>query len=410
MCPNGATNYPACNNNAGNSCPNGAVNYPTCSVDANNTCLNGATNPPPCNNSSAMLCPNGAANYPTCTTTVDNLCINGATNPPTCNDSGSSTCINGGVNFPDCTITSKGACVNGNTNPPDCNVAPVTVIRVFDVIENISGALYSYSVKIDMEFNEADIHQKGAIFLFAQLGSRTIVCTNPCTSTSQWKEWNGAIYDWSTSGLRANVGVTSGGVEGRQTVLSMVSFDATTLGGYKVYAGYGKGNDVTAAINEMLGYRSSSLPSGRYMEVLTVPIQNRTISITGPGGGSPGPLTNYNLYANIAPSYLDYGKPGYFYITIHDPGNTVRYFYRQKASGGYEWVLWDGTVAGLGASYFKYDPLIKNEYFQFVTNLDVTAFKGWYVYAGYGNGLSTSDAANDCINNSKFNATPFIVK
>jgi hypothetical protein len=319
--------------------------------------------------------------------------------------------MNGGVNYPDCTITSKGLCVNGNTNPPDCNIAPVTVIRVFDVFENISGALSSYTVKIDMEFNEADIYQKGAIFLFAQLGTRTMVCANPCTPTSQWKEWNGAIYDWSTTGLRANVGVSNSGVEGRQTILNMVSFDATTLGGYKIYAGYGKGNDVTAAINEMLGYRSSSLPSGRFMEVLTVPIQNRSITITGPSGGSPGPLTSYNLYANIYPSYLDYGKSGYFYIYAHNLDNTQQYLYKIKPDYTYEWVLWDKTETMLANSYFKYDTSIKNESFQFITNLDVTPFAGWYIYAGYGNGLTPLDAAKDALNNLKFNnGAPFIIK
>lgn len=42
-CSNGATNYPACNNNV---CTNGATNFPAC----NNVCTNGATNYPACNN------------------------------------------------------------------------------------------------------------------------------------------------------------------------------------------------------------------------------------------------------------------------------------------------------------------------------------------------------------------------
>jgi len=401
-CVNGTVNPPDCNSFAGNNnCSNGATNYPKCDI-INTSCSNGSTNFPICDNNNT--CPNGAVNPPNCTTTKSNICIDGSTNPPICDNGTGTSCSNSAVNAPNCTVDINNKCVNGNTNPPDCTIAPVA--RVFDVIENISGSLSAYSVKIDMQFNEADIHQKGAIFLFGILGSRIIVCTNPCTPNSTWKEWNNAIYDWSTTGLRTEVGVSSSGIEGLQTILNMVSFDATTLGGYKIYAGYGKGNDVNSAINEMLGFRSTSLPNGRYLEVLTVPTQNRNITIAGPGGSSPGPLTSYNLWTFMHPSYLDYGKPGYFFITAQDSTNTQRFVYRQKSLGVYEWVVWDGTIAGLANNYYKYDPTIKNEEFQFI-NGNVSAYSGWKVYSGYGNGTSAIDAANDCFNNSKFNVTPF---
>jgi autotransporter-associated beta strand protein len=113
-CHNGASNYPACNNNVclnkatnfpacNNICLNGATNYPSC----NNVCTNGATNYPTCSNS----CTNGATNFPTCD---NNVCTNGATNFPTCDNN---TCTNGATNFPVCTTV----CTNGATNYPTCN-------------------------------------------------------------------------------------------------------------------------------------------------------------------------------------------------------------------------------------------------------------------------------------------------
>ncbi len=116
-CTNGATNYPTCNNNV---CTNGATNYPACN---NNHCTNGATNYPYCNNNT---CNNGCNNYPHCTTCptgyslvngqcVLNSCQNGATNYPYCNNN---VCTNGATNYPSC---NNNTCTNGATNFPYCN-------------------------------------------------------------------------------------------------------------------------------------------------------------------------------------------------------------------------------------------------------------------------------------------------
>lgn len=406
-CVNGNTNPPACTTGGNSSCSNGAVNYPTCSLTSSNTCINGTYNPPDCNSfNSNMTCPNGAVNYPDCTVTSSNICINGATNPPTCDIGGSAVCSNGASNYPDCTTDANNICLNGSNDPPACVASPVS--RVFDVIKKVSGSLSSYSVSIDMQFNEADINKKGAIFLVAQTANTFLVCTNPCTKDSAWKEWSNTTYDWSVSGLKTNVGVASNGVVGLQTVLKGL-FDVTPYGGFKLYAGYGLGNTVNTAINEMLGYRSASLPNGRYLEVLTIPIQNLSISITGPKGGSPGSMTNYDLWANIAPSYLDYGKPGFYFVVAYDATNTPKKIYRQVSTGVYEWVDWSGTAATAGSNYYKYDLQIKNESFNIFKG-DISVAAGWSVYAGYGNGNNSIEAANDCFNNLKFNTNPFIVK
>lgn len=120
QCLNGATNYPACDNNVpGNpSCSNGATNYPACN---NNVCSNGATNYPACDNNipaNPSTCSNGATNYPACN---NNVCSNGATNFPTCNNN---VCSNGATNFPACDNNQPGnnlSCSNGATNYPACD-------------------------------------------------------------------------------------------------------------------------------------------------------------------------------------------------------------------------------------------------------------------------------------------------
>lgn len=384
-----------------NICANGAANYPTCTTTVLGTCINGNTNPPSCTTGGDSICTNGAVNYPNCTMLSDNTCVNGAVNPPDCDLSASAVCSNGATNYPVCTIDTNNICLNGSNDPPLCVAAPAA--GVFDIVKKVSGPVSSYNVSIDMQLNSADLNKKGAIFLVAYTGSTYLVCTNPCTKDSVWKAWNNTNYDWSVSGLKTNVGVT-----GYQSVFKGL-LDVTPYGGFKIYAGYGIGNTVNAAINEMLSYRSANLPNGRFLEVLTVPMQNRSISITGPNGGSPGSLTNYDLWANIAPSYLDYGKPGFYFVIAHDPTNTHKKIYKQVSTGVYEWVDWNGSAITAGSSYYKYDLQIKNESFNiYKGNISVAA--GWSVYAGYGSGANSFDAANDCLNNQKYNLSPFIVK
>jgi len=94
-CTNGATNYPACNNNSSPTTPSNPTNPP---------CSNGATNYPSCNNSSAPNdppCANGATNYPVCNNNSTPPCPNGATNYPACNDN-EPRCPNGASNWPSC--------------------------------------------------------------------------------------------------------------------------------------------------------------------------------------------------------------------------------------------------------------------------------------------------------------------
>lgn len=367
-------------------CANGATNSPHCTTNFFGNCINGGANPPECT-LDAMACTNEAANSPQCTLATDGRCITGALNPPECTTY--PACENGATDYPTCTQFSGG----------------------FDVEATKSGLLSKYSIQIKMAFNSEDINKQGAIFLVAQKkkpGTQdllTYVCVKPCSNDSDWKLWTGdSSVDWSISGLKPQLGV-SGATTGLQTIYSRVG-DATSLGGYKVYAGYGLGNSVFNAIGEMLAYRSASAPDGRFLEALTIPAQNMSFSLGGPQGGSPGALSNYNLWAGISPSSEDYGKAGYFFVLAQNSNKTVNKLYR-GASG---WVDWDGNANTLGDKFYKGDSAIKNEFFS-IYNGNAADYAGWYIYVGYGIGLNPAEAGIDCINSKKFNQSyPFIVK
>lgn len=440
ICPNGAANFPTCSVTSFGNCVNGATNPPTCnSSGSNSVCATGAVNPPDCTLTSMGSCINGTLNPPLCNSFSGpgSTCSNGATNYPTCTFPGATSCPNLAVNYPTCTVNANNICLNGATNPPSCikgsnicangaNNYPncddfgttppeLTVNRVFNVFATKSGPLMSYKIDIQMEFNQADLNSSGGIFIFGISpvgpdGNSTImVCTNPC-GTNNWKKWvNGNNYDWSAFGFRSKVGVSASGVVGLQTVLSG-TFDVTSLGGYTFYAGYGLGSNVYNAINEMLAYRSASLPGGRFLPFATIPIQSRSIEITGPGGGSPGSLNNYDLWAKIAPSSADYGRSGYFFVMVQTADKSVTKLYSFiPSTGTYGWLDWNGDVNALGDKYYKYDPEIKNEFFQIFKG-DANFCKGCTVVAGYGNGDNPTDAGRDCMTNIKYNPTAFIVK
>lgn len=196
-----------------------------------------------------------------------------------------------------CVVDSyQGTCSNGiptyTHQPVTTSCAPQTV---FNIISTVSGALSNYSVKIDMTFNSADNNSAGAIFLVAAINSQYYVCTNGCIN-NQWVLFNSNsnTSDWSLSGLKSAVGVSNSGTTGSQTIYNYAS-DLTSVGGAEVYAGYGLGNSTSAALTEMMNYRSTYFPSGRFIKVMTVPYQNRSISINGPNNSSPGSISNYNL-------------------------------------------------------------------------------------------------------------------
>jgi hypothetical protein len=305
----------------------------------------------------------------------------------------------------------QGTCTNGTptyTHQPVATAcAPQTI---FNIISTVSGALSNYSVKIDMTFNSADNNAAGAVFLVAYINSQYYVCTNGCTN-NQWVLFNSNsnTTDWSLSGLRSAVGISNSGTTGLQTIYNYSS-DLTSVGGAEVYAGYGLGNSTSAALTEMMNYRSTYFSSGRIIKVLTVPYQNRSISINGPNNSSPGSLTSYNLMGYIYPSSADYGQPGYFFVYAHNPINTIKMVLRYSASNNYwEWVSWDGNTNTLSDKYFKYDSAIKNEVFTIVQG-NVTDFQNWKVYVGYGNGATTAEAATNCMDNNKFNTTGWTIQ
>lgn len=380
-------------------------------------------------NSDNGICANGATNSPLCTTNFFGNCINGSTNPPECSTD-TAACLNGAVNAPECTLAEDGSCLTGALNPPECTTYATCENGAidypacsqlngggsgFDVIVSKSGALSNYSVQIKMDFNAADITQQGAIFLVAQKkkpGTQelmTYVCVKPCSKDTDWKDFtNDPNVDWSISGLKAQVGVT-GTVQGLQTIYSRIR-DITALGGTTIYAGYGLGNTVYNAINEMLSYRSPTLPDGRFLEALTIPVQNMAFTLSGPKGGSPGSLASYDLWAGIAPSSADYGKAGYFFILAQNSTKTISKLYRYVSGGQPQWVDWDGNPNNLGDKFYKSDSAIKNEFFSLYKG-NATDYVGWSIYVGYGIGSNPTEAGIDCMNSKKYNvANPFVVQ
>jgi len=271
----------------------------------------------------------------------------------------------------------------------------------FDVRGTMSGSLSAYQVKVDMSFDTQDVTKKGGYYLFAIVNSTILVCVNGCT-TGEWTKWTGSAGSaaWSFAGLKAPL---SGSNDGSLRNIFNFSGDVTALGGLELYAGYGIGNTEAEAIADMVNFRSSKFSNGRYLKVTTVPYQYRSISINGPSNSSPGSLSNYNLNAYIYPDYRDYGQAGYFFVVAHDPSNNYVIYRFNSSKGVYEWVAWDKNVNSLSDKYYKYDSAIKNEVFNIIKG-DVTPYKGWTVYVGYGLGSSASAAAQDLMNNGKLSA------
>ncbi len=117
-CPGGQIDPPCCNTSP--SCSNGATNYPACN---NNTCTNGATNYPACNNNCDSVCrsPYGYCVGQTYTNDCGQTCYGQAdcspapetppSNPPPSNPPPDTTCTNGATNPPAC---------NNNSGPSAC--------------------------------------------------------------------------------------------------------------------------------------------------------------------------------------------------------------------------------------------------------------------------------------------------
>lgn len=372
-------------NDPGNRCTNGAVND-ICTVDLFNRCINKNDNPPTCTDGTDPadnLCLNGALK-PDCILKPDNTCANLATNPPDCTQL--QKCDNGAIDYPTC-------------SPPNA--------RVFNVTLTKSGTLSEMNIKIDLELNDADYAKSGAIFIFAKLDNKIMVCKNPCSSNI-WEEWQGDLTakDWSATGFRTTLEINPLNTSGIETILNG-KFDVTTLGGYSLYVGYGLGSDVSSAVNDMINFRSTTLPEGRFMHLFDVTKQAMDFKFS-----ASGTLTNYNLTAFVYPSYLDYGKPGYFFVYTtnpNDPAHPSFFYYYNSTTSNYEWKLWDGKMESVVA--FNSDAAIMNESIPVVTNTNLTDYKDWPVVIGYGLGSDIISAATDCLNNKKNNSSnPFIVK
>lgn len=427
------------------SCGNGAYNPSGgCTINSESKCLNLAEDPPNCKTNAASICMNGGTLESNCTLSSTGACVMGGippdchstaditnpnnpsssspvdcsnpfssgkpecskTEPPTSDGSTpivyqppasgeTSTCKDPLAVPPSCLVGKDGLCRNGNTNPPECTQVPT--VSVFDVFVESSGVLSSKNVKISMSFDQADIGKTGGTYLILKQSNGSIlVCTNPCTPTSTWVKWDENINskDWTISGLTP--------IPSSKTTVINSSFDLTSLGGSVVYAGYGIGSTSKEAIQNMFNHKTASRPYGYYEEVLTIPKQEVSFDITG-----TGTLLNYYINAIVTPSYLDYGKPGYFFVYVANPNSATPEEYLWSYNDSlkkYEWIKWDGKAES--AKAYKYDPAIKNEAITIVSNFDVTPYKNWKVVVGYGLGNDVVTAAKDCLDNGKHNGNP----
>lgn len=254
---------------------------------------------------------------------------------------------------------------------------------------SLAAAKFSSTIRID----SAHLSKNGAFFLVAALNGK-FYCFQ---STSQF-----ALCDLTSPRSYSGESVVRLDADGSAStpVQQVYTGDFIPVGGAKVYLGYGVGNSVLEAFNEMMAYKSSSY-TGRWNEIANIGFSPDVLRVAGPTGGSFGSIiTSISINAFIQPEFSSdpshryYGQNGYRFILVQHKG---RNFFRVKNdSQPFK------SIEGPDFTGASYDGLTSLKYFnQLIYQGNATGYAGALVYVGYGFGSNETEAVQWALNNKK---------
>lgn len=272
--------------------------------------------------------------------------------------------------------------------------------RSFNVIATTtSNAVYNYSASYKMDALCSDIEKDKYAFIMAKVNNVNHLY-NPSSRT--WTPLS-SITSYNSYALQLPK------TENQYpfTFFNFSSVDLVELGGSELFAGYGVGSNVSAAVNEMLAYRDTSHPNGRYNRVMQVPSQETSIAIVTNGTAE----SNFTATATVLVRQADYNKEGYFFIAARTPEPPVGTANPPPPT----WFLYDGTT------WTEYTPgviktvgakqALKNKTLSLSYNAKTKDVAGWWLYAGYGASetLSTAFAAFETNSQRTRNQNQYII-
>ena len=262
--------------------------------------------------------------------------------------------------------------------------------RTFNVTTNTtSNAVYNYSASFRMDALCVDIEKDKHAFMMAKLNNVNYLY-NPTT-----KGWVALSTITTFNAYALQLPKTA--AQYPFNFANFTNLDLVELGGAEVYAGYGLGSSISAAVTEMLAYRDTAHASGRYNRVMQVPSQETSIAIVTNGTAE----SNFSASATVLVRQSDYNKQGFFFIAARTP---------EPAAGTVNppapiWFLYDGTTwTEYAAGVIKTvgaKQALKNKTLSLSYNAKTKDVAGWWLYAGYGIGETAATAFDLFVSNSQ---------
>ncbi len=233
------------------------------------------------------------------------------------------------------------------------------------VTADVTGNLVSYSVKVALTVATADLQKDGYYLLFALFENKYYILNVKDSTHQDWVLWDGAM-----AGFSGPIKLAS--KTGTNSLTMTANMDVTPFGGALLYAGYGVGNNIVAAVNEALAVT-------RWKQIATIAVQNFSGEAIIPTYNKTS-AANVDLQFYIRPGYKDYGQAGRYYIAASAPDGTF-YVYN-----GSTWILFNDVNNDLLFTD-KVDVLVNYSKKITMKGTDLAPFAGWKLYVGYGKNI-----------------------
>ncbi|HPI39843.1 MAG TPA: hypothetical protein PLJ21_03515 [Pseudobdellovibrionaceae bacterium] len=421
--------------------------FPSAGSSTNYTCngLNGGTSIT-CSVSREMtppgavvngLCGHATGTYGVAETTPRSpFCLNGTPHPININFPalGASTvysCLgaNGGSNVTDCTMTrpSSTACNLPNymyynsSNVLVCGQCTTDTSYHSDskkcVNHNFSSNIENFNsnpqvFRADFRIDVESEHLNDSTLEWSYLGAYNPLVNKWLlydSSDKSWKEWPQSVV-----GTQMPTSPTSY----PYLMLSVPTSDLTSLGGWEIKSGYGRGPDVQTAFNEMLSV-------GRINSMITINTQAFSASISGLPTTQIFSNTSYSVEFKLNPRSSEYGAPGYKYYLLALEPKDIRgtglpvedriMIWDERKLNWIEIKLdstghWNSPIDG----YVPYSEAVESDAMKssknysktFVLSKDeIAAIRGFHLQVGYAQSLEeyALNLANPAIGKASYN-------
>jgi hypothetical protein len=262
--------------------------------------------------------------------------------------------------------------------------------HTFRIIANVSSnAVYSYNVSLAIDLNAGDISTAAPkyVFLVGEINGMLHVYS-PIS-----KKW--VVYSDQLNMAQYSLALPTNMSQFPFTFYDLANADLVGLGGSKFFAGYGIGSAPSAAAAEMLSFRDSRHPNGRYDFFYEVPKQGHAVNIQVSSQSSPAKVS---ATASVFVRYESYNQTGFFFFAAQDPTTKTILLY--------DGTTWQPTTSNASISGLTQ---LSNRTFTMVADVSLSAVAGWNLFAGYGVGATSSAAFQHLLDNKLYNQSPYVI-